>query len=66
MNRGVSAESPRADRNLFMAAFRLGSKSTKVSCGPELLLQFFTRDQFARTRQQHGQDFHRLPLQPDL
>ena len=31
MKRGVSAESPSAALNLFIAAFRLRSKSTKVS-----------------------------------
>ncbi len=33
---------------------------------PELLLQFLSGDGLAGTMQEHGQDFHRLPLQPDL
>jgi len=34
--------------------------------GPELLLQFVPGDGLTRTLQQHGQDFDRLTLQPDL
>ena len=34
--------------------------------GPKPLLEFFPRDQFAGTRQQHGQDFDGLALQPDF
>src|SRR5207253_649042 len=33
MNRGLSAESPRASRSLLIAVFRLLSKSTNVSAG---------------------------------
>ena len=37
MKRGASAESPNAARSLFIAAFRLCSKSTYVSAGQSRL-----------------------------
>jgi hypothetical protein len=66
MNTGASADSPSASRNLLMAAFRLWSKSTKVSAGQSFAAQILTRDDFSRVLQQGRQNLEWLLLQLDL
>ena len=65
MNRGLSAESPNAARNLLMAAFRLLSKSTKVSVGQIWHCRLVSGHQFARPLQEQLPDLERLVLQLD-
>ena len=60
MNRGVAADSPRASRSRLTAAFRLCSKSTNVSVGPQLATQIVARHQRPRLSEQQGENAKRL------
>ena len=61
--RGLDAESPRASRNLVDRGIQAVIEVDEGVRGPELLLQFFARDDIAGAVEENGQHLERLPLQ---
>jgi len=68
MYRGVSAESPKAERSFAIALLRFIEASIKIDerlVVPEILTQFLSRDDVAVILEEAGKNAKRLVLQLD-